>query len=110
MARCKECYGVIARTDSECYLCGLPVSGRNWWARRKKEAPSTAPVTPLSNLLFVVSVALTLFSILVPNKIPVSVGATLGGILFVVRIAADRFAQRQQRLALSPVTFARFHR
>lgn len=108
MARCKECYGVITRTDSECYICGLRVSARNTWTWRKKEAQPAAPVTPFSNLLFVASIALTLFSFLEPNRIPVSLGATLGGMLFVARIVSDRIAQRQQRLALSPVTFTRF--
>ena len=62
----------------------------------------------MSNLLFVASIALTLFSFFAPNRIPVSIGATLGGILFVARIVSDRIAQKQ-RLALSPVTFSRFH-
>ncbi len=114
MARCKECNSVITRMDSDCYICGEPVPGRKGWAWRKKEAKATIPkpkppVTPFSNLLFVVSIALTLFSILAPNKIPISIGATLGGVLFVARIVSDRIAQRQQRLALSPVTFSRFH-
>lgn len=114
MARCKECNSVITKTDAECYICGLPVPGRNRWAWRKKEAEAIIPkpmppVTPFSNLLFVASIALTLVSFLAPNKVPVSFGVTLGGILFVARIVSDRIAQRQQRLALSPVTVARFH-
>lgn len=110
MSRCKDCNSVITRNDSECYVCGVPVQGRKRWAGRSNKAPKAAPpVTPLSNLLFVASIALTLFSFLAPDKIPVSVGATLGGLLFVARIASDRYAQRQQRLALSPVTFSRFH-
>lgn len=109
MARCAECYGIIARTDSECYICGRPVPGRKRWAWRKKEAKPAPPVTPFSNLLFVASIALTLVSFLAPNTIPVTVGTTLGGILFVARLVSDRIAQRHQRLALSPVTFSRFH-
>lgn len=111
MARCNECYSVITRSDSECYICGRPVPGRKRWSwLRKKEAQPAPPVTPVSNLLFVASIALTLFSFLAPHKLPVSVGATLGGLLFVARVVSDRFAQRQQqRLALSPVAFARFH-
>jgi hypothetical protein len=66
------------------------------------------PVTPFSNLLFLASIGLTLFSFLEPSKIPISLGATLGGILFVTRIVSDRIALRQQRLALSPVAVTRF--
>ena len=110
MARCNECYAVITKNDSECYLCGLPVKRKRKLAWRSDKAEKAAPpVTPLSNLLFIASIALTLFSFLAPDKIPVSIGATLGGILFVARIVSDRHAQRQQRLALSPVTFSRFH-
>jgi len=112
MARCKECHGVITKTDLECYTCGVPVAGgwKPFWRRR--ESPTvqaeTPVVTPMSNGLFIVSLGLTLFSLCAPNKMPVSVGATLGGILFVARIVSDRIAQRQ-RLALRPITVTRLH-
>lgn len=107
MARCTECNSVITRTDSECYICGLPVPGvkRSIW-RRKKESKPLPPVTPLSNLLFVASLGLTLFSFVSPNTMSVSFGATLGGILFVARIVSDRIAMKQ-RLALRPITVTR---
>jgi hypothetical protein len=114
MARCNECYGVITRSDSECYICGLPVPGKGnrFWQPRSSQAknePSAVPaVTPLSNALFIASLALTLFSFIAPNKMPVSFGATLGGMLFVARIVSDRIAQKQ-RLTLSPVTISRLH-
>jgi hypothetical protein len=107
MARCKECNSVVTRNDSECYICGLPVASakRPFWRSEKK--PKLVPaVTPLSNLLFVASLGLTLFSFLSPNTMSVSFGATLGGILFVARIVSDRIALKQQ-LALRPVTVAR---
>lgn len=109
MARCKECNSVVTRNDSECYICGIAVAGgkdRFW--RRDKEPKPFPPVTPLSNLLFVASLGLTLFSFLSPNSMSVSFGATLGGILFVARIVSDRIALKQQ-LALRPVTVARLH-
>ena len=109
MARCNECNSVVTRTDSECYICGLPVPGakKPLW-RRTKNPKSVPPVTPLSNLLFVVSVALTMFSFLWPNTMPVSFAATLGGLLFVARIVSDRRALKQ-RSALRPVTITRLH-
>ena len=107
MALCIECHSVVTRTDSECYICGLPVPGaKNSFWRRTKNPKPIPPVTPLSNLLFVVSVALTVSSFLWPNMMPVSFAATLGGLLFVARIASDRRALRQ-RLALRPVTVTR---
>jgi len=102
-----ECYSVITRTDSECYICGLPVKKRRFWPRKKQHKP-LAPVTPVSNLLFVASLGLTVFSFVSPNTMPVSVGATLGGLLFVARIVSDRIALRQQRLTLRPIAITRF--
>ena len=95
--------------DSECYICGEPVpaSQRSFW-KRKKEPKPAPPVTPLSNLLFVASIGLTLFSFVSPHTMSVSFGATLGGALFVARIASDRIAAKRQ-LALRPVTITRLH-
>jgi hypothetical protein len=111
MARCKECNSVITRTDSECFICGDPVPGRKktaWQSRlwEKKDSRDRPPVTPVSNLLFIASIGLTLFSLLAPARIPVSFGATLGGLLFVARIVSDRWASRRQS-ALRPVTVTR---
>jgi len=97
MARCNDCNSIITRTDSECYVCGQPVPGakkRSW--RRKKEPKSTPPVTPLSNLLFIASLVLTLVSFLAGQKMSVAVSVTLSGILFIARIVADRMAAKQQ--------------
>jgi hypothetical protein len=108
MARCNECNSVITKNDSECYICGLAVPGakKPFW-RRNNQVKALPPVTPVSNLLFVASIGLTLFSFLSPNTLSVSFGATLGGLLFVARIVSDRIALKQ-RLALSPVTVSRF--
>lgn len=109
MARCTECNSVITRTDRECYICGLAVPGVNrpFW-RRSKEPKPLPPVTPLSNLLFVASLGLTLFSFISPNTMSVPLGATLGGALFVARIVSDRIAlKQQQRLALRPIPVTR---
>jgi hypothetical protein len=109
MARCNECNSVITKNDSECYICGVPAPGakKPFW-RRNKERQAPPPVTPLSNVLFVASVGLTLFSFFSPNTMSVSFSATLGGLLFVARIVSDRIALKQ-RLALRPVTVTRLH-
>ncbi len=83
----------------------MPGAKKPFW-RRTKSPKAVPPVTPLSNLLFVVSVALTMFSFLWPNTMPVSFAATVGGLLFVARIVSDRRALKQ-RSALRPVTITR---
>jgi hypothetical protein len=112
MARCNQCNSVITRSDVECFVCNEPVPGakKPFWRRKNEpKAPSQAtPVTPLSNLLFVASLGLTLFSFIAPHAMSVAAGSTVGGLLFVARIASDRVAARRQ-LALRPVTVTRLH-
>ena len=96
MARCYECNSILTKKDLECFVCGEPVPGakkRSW--RRKKESKPAAPVTPVSNLLFVASLVLMLVSFLSGQKIPVAVTSTLSGILFIARIVSDRIAVKQ---------------
>ena len=109
MARCNECNSVITLTDSECYICGIPVPGaKKLSLRRKKQPKPIPPVTPLSNLLFMASLALTLVSFLSSQKMSIGFSATLSGILLIARIFSDRMAAKQQ-LALRPVTITRLH-
>jgi|SRR5579862_9981 len=107
MARCEECNSVITRTDSQCYICGQPVPGmKKRSTRREKQPKPTPPITPLSNLLFIASLVLTLVSFLSNHKMSFSVSVTLSVILLVARIFADRVAAKQQS-ALRPVTVPR---
>ncbi len=96
--------------DNECcYICGSPVPGaRKRSSRRKKEPKPAAPITPLSNLLFIASLVLTLVSFLSSQKMSLSLSAALSGSLLVARIFADRMAAKRQ-LALRPVTVTRLH-
>jgi hypothetical protein len=110
MARCNECNSVLTKTDSECYICGDPVPGakKRVWRRNKKEPKPAAPVTPLSNLLFMASLVLTLVSFLSSQKMSIGFSASLSGILLIARVFSDRLAAKQQ-LALRPVTVTRLH-
>jgi hypothetical protein len=110
MARCNECYSVITSRDHEsCYICGEPVPGaKKKWKRASKPPKPAAPVTPLSNLLFIASLLLTAVSFLCGQRMSWSISATLSGALLIARIFTDRMAARQQ-LALRPVTVPRLH-
>ncbi|MGA2882374.1 MAG: hypothetical protein ABSG13_25755 [Bryobacteraceae bacterium] len=107
MARCNECNSVVTTKDAECYICGLPVPGAKKNFLRRKRAPKPKPpVTAVSNLLFMASLALTVVSFLCGQKMSLSFSATLSGVLLVARIISDRLASKD-RLALSPVTVPR---
>ncbi len=107
MARCNECNSVVTMNDAECYICGLPVPGAKKGLLRRKRAPKPKPpVTAVSNLLFMASLALTVVSFLCGQKMSLSFSATLSGLLFAARIISDRWASKEQ-LALRPVTVPR---
>jgi hypothetical protein len=93
--------------DQACYICGEPVPGaKKRFQRLKKQPKPVAPVTPLSNLLFIASLLLTVVSFLFSHKMSLSLSATLSGILLIARVLSDRMATKQQ-LALRPVTVPR---
>jgi hypothetical protein len=108
MTRCNQCYSLITRKDDErCYICGEPVPGARKRSRRRATEPKpVTPITPLSNLLFIASLALTVISFLSSHKMSLSLSATLSAILLIARVWNDRMAARQQ-LALRPVTVPR---
>jgi hypothetical protein len=111
MARCYQCYSVLAVKDSECYVCGSPVPG----AKKKKAPPSgkapkeAAPLTPISNILFIASLVFTVISFVLGEKMSLTVSATLSVTLFLARIFNDRVAAKRE-LALRPVTVPRLDR
>ena len=110
MARCNECNSVITKVDPECYICGRKVPGaKERSSRRNKKEPKPAPpLTPVSNLLFMASLALTLVSFLSTHKMSIWCSAAISGTLFLARVFSDRIAAKQQ-LALRPVTVPRLH-
>ena len=98
MTRCNSCNSVITRNDSECYICHEPVPGmaKPFWRRnRETKAKTVAPVTPVSNLLFMGSLVLTGICLLT-HQIPWPVSAALSGILLAARIVTDRRANPRQ--------------
>jgi hypothetical protein len=94
MTRCNSCNSVITRSDAECYICNEPVPGlaKPFW-RRKPEpsAKPVAPVTPVSNLLFMGSLVLTGICFFT-HQIPLPVSLALSGILLAARFVTDRSA------------------
>ena len=95
--------------DSACYICAQPVPGaKERPGLPRKQPKPAAPVTPLSNVLFIVSLVLTVVSFVCGQKMSLSFSATLSGILLIARVFSDRMAARQQ-LALRPVTVTRLH-
>ena len=95
MARCNSCNGVMTRHDLECYVCGEPlpkVAKPFWRGKGPFKSKPTAPVTPISNLLFVASLVLSGVGFVFHQKLPLPVTAVLSGILIAAKIVTDRKA------------------
>lgn len=106
MTRCNTCNSVITRSDTECYICSEPVPGmakRFWRRKRKPSGKPVAPVTPVSNLLFMGSLALTGICFFT-HQIPLPVSLALSGILFAARIVTDRRAAPRRVPAVQSAT------
>jgi hypothetical protein len=104
MARCYECNGIIARNDTECFVCGEPVPGLK---KKRSSAPkkdgSPAPAArPLANLLFVASLILTVAALLSGEIVSIALSVALSGILLLARVFPERFTFKRP-LALGPV-------
>lgn len=85
-SRCINCNGIVAKDDLACYSCGEPIPKS---ARRSSVLPQRRPASKLSNVIFVVSLALTAFSFITPNKPPLSVSLAASGVLILVKVLAD---------------------
>jgi hypothetical protein len=88
MPRCVSCNGVVTKYDSVCYGCGDPVpkSQRPFQPKR---------ISKVSNIAFIASLGLTAFSFLSPYKMSLWLSIGLSGAILLVRIVADRIADKQ---------------
>jgi len=89
MNRCLSCSGLVTRQDSVCYTCGVRLPKREKLAARK-------PITPLSSVLFLLSLALTAYSFLASHKLPLAVSLAPFGIYLLVRLG-ERVAKKLRR-------------
>lgn len=88
MPRCQACNAVVTKQDVVCYGCGDPIP---------KARSLTAPkrISKVSNIAFFASLGLTTFSFFSDRKLPLSVTMGLSGALFLIRVIADRIANKR---------------
>jgi hypothetical protein len=87
MPRCVSCNTIVTKHDIVCYGCGDPVpkSQRPFQPKR---------ISKVSNILFIASLGLTAFSFLSEHKMPLWLSIALSATLLIVRIIADRVADK----------------
>jgi hypothetical protein len=88
MPRCVSCNTIVTKHDLVCYGCGDPVpkSQRPFQPKR---------ISKVSNILFIASLGLTAFSFLSEYKMPLWLSIGLSATLLIVRIIADRVADKE---------------
>jgi hypothetical protein len=87
VTRCLNCNGILTKSDSVCYSCGDPAPK---WAK-KSTIPKRYPKrhSLVSNLTFLASLALTGYSLLAPEKPPLTVSLAASGFLLLVKLIVD---------------------
>lgn len=87
MPRCQACNTIVTKQDVVCYGCGDPIP---------KSARISQPkrISKVSNIAFFASLGLTGFSFLSDRKLPLSITIGISAALFLIRLIADRVANK----------------
>jgi hypothetical protein len=88
MGRCVYCHSVVTRDEDRCYVCGDSVP------KQVKAVAKARPVSPLTNLVFLASLAFTAFCFFAEHKLSLPVTLAVSGSLLLIRILAERLANR----------------
>ena len=88
MGRCLWCHAILKKTDERCYVCGdrLPKQASGLVERR--------PVSTLTNLVFVASLAFTAYCFFAEHKLSLPVTLTISTALLLIRILAEQLANK----------------
>jgi hypothetical protein len=88
MGRCLWCHAILKKTDERCYVCG---------DRLLKQASGLVerrPVSTLTNLVFVASLAFTAYCFFAVHKLSLPVTLTISLSLLLIRILAEQLATK----------------
>lgn len=89
MGRCIYCHSVITRDEDHCYNCGDPVP-----QHARAVAAKHRPVSALTNLVFLASLAFTAYCFFAEHKLSLPVTLAISSALLLIRILAERLVNR----------------
>ena len=89
MGRCVYCHSVVTRDEECCYVCGDRVP-------KPKAAVKRRPVSALTNVVFLVSLAFTAYCFLAEHKLSLPTTLAISSTLLLLRILAERLANKNQ--------------
>jgi hypothetical protein len=90
MGRCVYCHSVVTKDEDQCYVCGDSVPQSS----RAKAAVKSRPVSALTNIVFLASLAFTAFCFLGQHKLSLPVTLGISSTLLLIRILAEKLASR----------------
>ena len=88
MGRCVYCHSVVTKEEDYCYVCGDSVP------KEPKVAVRRRPVSGLTNLVFLVSLAFTFYCFFAEHKFSLPVTLVISSSLLLIRILAERLANK----------------
>ena len=89
MDRCIWCHGVVAKTDKQCYVCGDRLAKYVSFAEKRR------PVSPLTNIVFLASLAFTAYCFFAEHKLSLPTTLAIASTLLLIRILAEHLANRK---------------
>jgi hypothetical protein len=88
MGRCVYCHSVVAKSEDYCYVCGDSVP------KEPKTVVRRRPVSALTNLVFLASLAFTLYCFFAEHKLSLTVTLMISSALLLIRILAEQLADK----------------
>jgi hypothetical protein len=87
MGRCVYCHSVMTRDEDQCYICGDS-------RPKQKEAVKQRPVSALTNLVFLASLAFTAYCFFAEHKLSLPTTLAISASLLLIRIFAEKLVNR----------------
>jgi hypothetical protein len=88
MGRCLYCHSMIGKDDVICYTCGDRVP------KQERSTVQHRPVSPLTNLVFLASLAFTAYCFFGEPKLSLPVTLAISSALLLIRILAERLVNK----------------
>ncbi len=89
MGRCIYCHSIVTRDEDYCYTCGDRVPKQT-----KAAALKHRPVSALTNLVFLASLAFVAYCFFAEHKLSLPVTLAISSALLLIRILAERLVNR----------------
>jgi hypothetical protein len=90
MGRCVYCHSVVVRDEDYCYVCGDSVPPHI----HTKAAVKSRPVSGLTNLVFLGSLAFTAYCFFAEHKLSLPLTIAISCSLLLLRVFAEYLAKR----------------